>query len=223
MEIHVKHYQLSNNLARSISMKIKHLGILLLGISSFSAIAELTNDKTSRQTLLDVHSEIHIQGSVYASPCVLELDTQEQYVDLGEINARNFHRVGDRSTPVTFDIRLKDCQRGASKSFANSAGEATQNNKRYYLTGESAVSLSISGDPDFFNSDLVRINGDVKGAGLRIFSPKHENLMLNQPKSSWVIKPGDNSITLNAALEATSNTVSAGRFSGLVRLKLEYL
>ncbi len=204
-------------------MKIKHLGILLLGLSSASAIAELADDKTSRQTLLDVHSEVHFQGSIYASPCVLELSTQEQYVDLGEINARTFHRIGDRSAPVTFNIRLKDCQRGASRSFVNSAGEATQDGKRYYLTGESAVSLSITGEPDFFNSDLVRIKGDVKGAGLRIFSQDHENLMLNQPKASWVIKPGDNNITLNAVLEATGQTVTAGNFNGLVRLKLEYL
>ena len=204
-------------------MKINCLGIALLGLASFSAAAELADDKTSRQTLLDVHSTVHFQGSVYASPCVLELNTQEQYVDLGEINARSFHRIGDRSTPVTFSVRLKDCQRGASTSLVNSGGEATQNAERYYLTGESAVSLTISGEPDFFNSDLIRVSGGAKGAGVRIFSQNHENLMLNQPKASWVIKPGDNNITLQAALEATSHTVSAGNFSGLVRLKLEYL
>lgn len=223
MEISVKHYHRSNSHARSIRMKIKCLGFVLLGVGSFSAVAEMADDKTSRQTLLDVHSTVHFQGSVYASPCVLELNTQEQYVDLGEVSARSFHRIGDRSTPVTFSVRLKDCQRGASRSFVNSAGEATQNGKRYYLTGESAVSLSIAGDSDFYNSDLVRVSGGVKGAGLRIFSQDHENLMLNQPKGSWVLKPGDNNITLNASLEATSQVVSAGNFSGLVRLKLEYL
>ncbi|MGG4608398.1 fimbrial protein [Providencia sp. Me31A] len=204
-------------------MKISCLGIVLLALGSFSAIAEIADEKTSRQTLLDVHSTVHFTGSVYASPCIIELNTQEQYVDLGEINSRNFHRIGDRSSPVTFDVRLKDCQRGASRSFSNSAGEATQDGNRYYLTGESAVSLSIDGDADFFNPDLIRISGDAKGAGLRIFSPEHENLMLNQSKGSWVIKPGDNDITLNAALEATKQSVSAGSFSGLVRLKLEYL
>lgn len=204
-------------------MKIMCLGIALLGLGSFSVAAEIADEKTSRQTLLDVHSIVHFQGSVYASPCILELNTQEQYVDLGEINARAFHRIGDRSTPVTFSVRLKDCQRGASTSLTNSAGEATQNGDRYYLTGESAVSLSIAGDPDLYNADLVHVSGNVKGAGLRIFSQEHENLILNQPKGSWIIKPGDNNITLHAALEATRQTVSAGTFSGLIRLKLEYL
>ncbi|EHZ6872347.1 type 1 fimbrial protein [Providencia rettgeri] len=204
-------------------MNIRCLGIVLLGLGSFSAVAEIADEMLSRQTLLDVHSTVHLTGSVYASPCVLELETQEQYVDLGDINAREFHRIGDRSTPVAFNIRLKDCQRGASKSFVNAAGEATQNAQRYYLTGESAVSLSIAGDTDFFNPDLVRVTGDVRGAGLRISSKDHQNLMVNQPTSSWVIKPGDNNITLNASLESTAQSVSAGTFSGLVRLKLEYL
>lgn len=205
-------------------MKIRCLGIALLGLGSFSAMAaDIADEKMSRQTSLDAHSVVHFQGSVYASPCVLELNTQEQVVDLGEINSRTFHRVGDRSSPVVFTVRLKDCQRGASRSFTNAMGEATQNGKRYYLTGESGVSLSIVGEPDFYNPDLVRISGDVKGAGLRVFSQEHENLMLNQPKASWVLKPGDNNITLNAALEATRQAVSAGSFSGLVRLKLEYL
>lgn len=204
-------------------MKIRCLGIVLIGLGSFSALAEIADEKLSRQTLLDVHSMVHFTGSVYASPCVLELETQEQYVDLGEINAREFHRIGDRSTPVAFNIRLKDCQRGASTSFVNSAGEATQNGQRYYLTGESAVSLSLAGDTDFFNPDLVRVTGDIRGAGLRVFSKDSQNLMINQPTRSWVIKPGDNNITLNAALESTSPMVSSGAFSGLVRLKLEYL
>lgn len=205
-------------------MKIRCLGVALLGLGSFSAMAaDIADEKMSRQTSLDAHSVVHFQGSVYASPCVLELNTQEQVVDLGEINSRTFHRVGDRSSPVVFNVRLKDCQRGASRSFTNAMGEATQNGKRYYLTGESGVSLSIVGEPDFYNPDLVRISGDVKGAGLRVFSQEHENLMLNQPKASWVLKPGDNNITLNAALEATRQAVSAGSFSGLVRLKLEYL
>ena len=223
MEIPAKPYQQSNNRARGIIMKTRYLGIALFGLTSFSTIAELADDKISRQTLLDVHSTVHFQGSVYASPCVLELDTQEQYVDLGEINSRTFRRIGDRSSPVTFSVRLKDCQRGASKSFANSGAEAVQNSKRYYLTGESAVSMSIVGEPDFFNPDLVRISGGVDGAALRIFTQHNENLMLSQPKISWVIKPGDNNITLNAALEATKYTVSAGNFRGIIRLKMEYL
>ncbi|MBO1916422.1 type 1 fimbrial protein [Providencia rettgeri] len=154
-----------------------------MGLGSFSAVAEIADEKLSRQTLLDVHSTVHLTGSVYASPCVSELETQEQYVDLGDINAREFHRIGDSSTPVAFNIRLKDCQRGASKSFVNAAGEATQNAQRYYLTGESAVSLSI-GRYGFFNPDLVRVTGDVRGAGLRISSKDHQNLMVNQPTSS---------------------------------------
>ncbi|MEQ4625993.1 fimbrial protein [Providencia manganoxydans] len=206
-------------------MKIRYLGvgIALFSLGCFSATAKFANEGKQRQTSLDAQTIVHFQGSVYASPCVLELNTQEQYVSLGEISSRMFHRIGDRSTPVTFSVRLKDCQRGASKSFVNSAGEATQNAKRYYLTGESAVSLSIVGDPDFYNPDLVRVLGNVKGAGLRLFTKDHENLMLNQPKSSWIIKPGDNDITLNAALEATQRSVSAGNFNGVVRLKLEYL
>ncbi|OBY37481.1 hypothetical protein PR729_01130 [Providencia rettgeri] len=67
------------------------------------------------------------------------------------------------------------------------------------------------------------MTGDIRGAGLRISSKEHQNLMVNQPTSSWVIKPGDNNITLNASLESTARSVSAGTFSGLVRLKLEYL
>ena len=73
------------------------------------------------------------------------------------------------------------------------------------------------------HSDLGRIRGDVRGAGIRLLTERNQLIHLNQPQRMWILKPGDNAIHFLAALESFGREVTAGEFNGLVRLKLEYL
>ncbi|WP_407197899.1 fimbrial protein [Citrobacter freundii] len=92
-----------------------------------------------------------------------------------------------------------------------------------YSTVERGVSMTMMAEGAPENSDLGRIRGDVRGAGIRLLTERKQLIHLNQPQRMWILKPGDNAIHFLAALESFGREVTAGEFNGLVRLKLEYL
>ncbi|WP_300005214.1 fimbrial protein [uncultured Cedecea sp.] len=161
-------------------------------------------------------------GSVYASPCVLAPESRLQTVDLGEISARGFHRSGDRSKPAVIRIELRDCLKGASQSRSSLAARTTGNNKNLYTTGEQAVQMTLLGESDEHNSQLLRMTGGSSGAAIRLLDAKQRPLDINQTHAPFVVKSGDSSQTFLAVLESTGRNVSAGNFSGTLRLKMEY-
>ncbi|WP_336221748.1 fimbrial protein [Citrobacter amalonaticus] len=166
---------------------------------------------------------VRFHGSVFASPCVLMTQGRIQDVEMGEISARRFHQAGDRSQPVRFKLYLKDCLKGASQSRSSLASRTTGNDWRGYSTGEQAVQLTFVGESDINNTQLLRITGTTQGAGIRLLDKSGNALDVGQTHAPWLINPGDSELNFMAALESTGPHVSAGSFSSLVRLKMEYL
>jgi len=161
-------------------------------------------------------------GSVYASPCVLAPESRLQTVDLGEISARGFHRAGDRSQPALVRVELRDCLKGAAQARDSIASRTTGNTKHLYTTGEQAVQMTLIGESDEHNSQLLRMTGSSSGAAIRLLDAKQRPLDINQTHAPFVVKSGDSSQTFLAVLESTGQNVSAGHFSGTLRLKMEY-
>ncbi|EMD1655341.1 fimbrial protein [Pluralibacter gergoviae] len=169
------------------------------------------------------YGDVHFHGRVYVSPCVLAMASRNQTVDLGEISARSFHHSGDRSRPVRVSLYLNDCHKGAGHTLEDTPGQTSAAPEFVHSTVEQGVSITLmaEGDPD--NRDLARISGDVQGAGIRILTMKEKPVALNQTERMLILKPGDNAVNFLAALESTGREVTAGKFRGLIRLKLEYL
>ncbi|OFS08507.1 fimbrial protein [Hafnia sp. HMSC23F03] len=180
---------------------------------------------TFRQDFSQVEGEngvVHFSGNVYVAPCVLDPQSREQYIDLGDISARLFHQSGDRSKLIPFTLRLRDCLRGASQSASDITSQSVGQPTQRYTSGEQAVSLRLEGESSPINQDLLRIQGAVKGAGIRLLDDKGHALALNQKANTWLLSPGDNELQLNAALESTQSSISAGDFRSLLRLIMEY-
>ncbi|MCL6722978.1 type 1 fimbrial protein [Klebsiella sp. T2.Ur] len=200
-------------------------GLLLVMLSALSLHAQAKGVFT-RQDMSQVTAEsgnVHFHGRVYVSPCVLDMASRDQSIDLGDISAGRFHRAGDRSRPVMFTVRLKDCLKGASETIEDFPAEMSGRLLRARGTGEQGVTVRFTGEGDIRNTDLVKVQGDVQGAGLRLMT-KHEDLLdINKDQHLYLINPGDNVLTFLAALESTQRTVTSGEFHGLVRMELEYL
>ncbi len=162
-------------------------------------------------------------GSVYASPCVLAPQSRLQIIEMGEISARRFHQAGDRSQPVLVRVELRDCLKGASQARDSIASRTTGSSKHLYTTGEQAVQLTFIGESDEHNRQLLRLTGSISGAGIRLLDVKERALDINQTQPPFIVKTGDSSLTFIAVLESTGRNVTAGNFSGLLRLKMEYL
>ncbi|WP_058910658.1 fimbrial protein [Entomohabitans teleogrylli] len=200
------------------------LALIASGVS-FSALADipLQPQHYNQGQRVEDSGIVHFHGSVYASPCVLAPQSRLQVIELGDVSARSFRQMGDRSKPVLVKIYFKDCLKGAAQSRSSLASKTTGNDWRAYTTGEQAVQLTFIGESDPANSQLLRTTGNVLGAGVRILDIKGRALDINQTQPPYVVKTGDSELTFMAALESTGTWVTAGEFRGLLRLKMEYM
>ncbi|MCS3430279.1 type 1 fimbria pilin [Klebsiella sp. BIGb0407] len=162
-------------------------------------------------------------GSVYASPCVLAPESRLQTVDLGEMSAGTFHQSGDRSLPAQVRVEFRDCLKGASQARDSGSAKTIGDNKHSYTNNaEQAVQMTMVGDSDENNSQLLHLTGTTSGAGIRLLDTNQRAMDINQTQSPFLVKSGDSSQIFHAALESTGQTVTAGHFNGLLRLKMEY-
>ncbi|WP_297196488.1 fimbrial protein [uncultured Pluralibacter sp.] len=199
----------------------KRLCILLLAAAAFSALAN--GNRQDLSTAAGEYGEVRFHGRVYVSPCVLDMASRDQTVDLGDISARAFHQQGDRSRPVLVTLNLNDCLKGSGHLLRDLPGQERAVPEDAYRSVEQGISLTLMAEGAPENRDLGKIYGGVKGAGIRVLTDKGRLLAINQTEQMLILKPGNNAIHFQAALEATGREVSAGSFFGLIRIKLEYL
>ncbi|EPL1119866.1 TPA: type 1 fimbrial protein [Citrobacter freundii] len=181
---------------------------------------------SGRQDMSNVSGEygnVRFHGRVFISPCVLDMASRDQTIDLGDISASRFRQGGDRSDPVLVTLYLNGCLKGSGHTLRDFPGQTSEMPELAYSTVERGVSMTMMAEGAPENSDLGRIRGDVRGAGIRLLTERKQLIHLNQPQRMWILKPGDNAIHFLAALESFGREVTAGEFNGLVRLKLEYL
>lgn len=181
---------------------------------------------SGRQDMSNVSGEygnVRFHGRVFVSPCVLDMASRDQTIDLGDISASRFRQGGDRSDPVLVTLYLNGCLKGSGHTLRDFPGQTSEMPELAYSTVERGVSMTMMAEGAPENSDLGRIRGDVRGAGIRLLTERKQLIHLNQPQRMWILKPGDNVIHFLAALESFGREVTAGEFNGLVRLKLEYL
>ena len=181
---------------------------------------------SGRQDMSNVSGEygnVRFHGRVFVSPCVLDMASRDQTIDLGDISASRFRQGGDRSDPVLVTLYLNGCLKGSGHTLRDFPGQTSEMPELAYSTVERGVSMTMMAEGAQENSDLGRIRGDVRGAGIRLLTERKQLIHLNQPQRMWILKPGDNAIHFLAALESFGREVTAGEFNGLVRLKLEYL
>ena len=181
---------------------------------------------SGRQDMSNVSGEygnVRFHGRVFVSPCVLDMASRDQTIDLGDISASRFRQGGDRSDPVLVTLYLNGCLKGSGHTLRDFPGQTSEMPELAYNTMERGVSMTMMAEGAPENSDLGRIRGDVRGAGIRLLTERKQLIHLNQPQRMWILKPGDNAIHFLAALESFGREVTAGEFNGLVRLKLEYL
>ncbi|WP_171862629.1 fimbrial protein [Citrobacter freundii] len=181
---------------------------------------------SGRQDMSNVSGEygnVRFHGRVFVSPCVLDMASRDQTIDLGDISASRFRQGGDRSDPVLVTLYLNGCLKGSGHTLRDFPGQTSEMPELAYSTVERGVSMTMMAEGAPENSDLGRIRGDVRGAGIRLLTERKQLIHLNQPQRMWILKPGDNAIHFLASLESFGREVTAGEFNGLVRLKLEYL
>lgn len=187
------------------------------------AAAALKDTRSDLHNVDGQYGTVHFRGDVLVSPCILASQSQEQLVEMKTATAREFHHAGDRSRKVTFVLKLQDCLAGARQVHEDFPGHTIGRDAHLLSSSERVVSLFFSGEPDGANHDLLQLEGNVHGLGLRLFDARGEPLSLNQAQTPYLLSPGNHSLTLMAALEATDSWVSGGSYLGTLHIRVEYL
>ena len=184
---------------------------------------QATSGRRDMSNVSGEYGNVRFHGRVYVSPCVLDMASRYQTINLGDISASRFRQSGDRSEPVLVTLYLNGCLKGSGHTLRDFPGQTSEMPELAHSTVERGVSMTLMAEGAPENSDLGRIRGDVRGAGIRLLTERNQLIHLNQPQRMWILKPGDNAIHFLATLESFGPEVTAGEFNALVRLKLEYL
>ncbi len=201
-------------------MKKMLCALLMAGMA---CSVQATSGRHDMSNVSGEYGNVRFHGRVFVSPCVLDMASRDQTIDLGDISASRFRQSGDRSDPVLVTLHLNGCLKGSGHTLKDFPGQTSELPELSHSTVERGVSMTLMAESAPENSDLGRIHGDVRGAGIRLLTERNQLIHLNQPQRMWILKPGDNAIHFLAALESFGQEVTAGEFNGLVRLKLEYL
>ena len=67
-------------------------------------------------------ANVRFHGRVFVSPCVLDMTSRDQTIDLGDISASRFRRGGDRSDPVLVTLYLNGCLKGSGHTLRDFPG-----------------------------------------------------------------------------------------------------
>lgn len=201
-------------------MKKMLCALLMAGMA---CSVQATSGRHDMSNVSGEYGNVRFHGRVFVSPCVLDMASRDQTIDLGDISASRFRQSGDRSDPVLVTLHLNGCLKGSGHTLKDFPGQTSELPELSHSTVERGVSMTLMAESAPGNSDLGRIRGDVRGAGIRLLTERNQLIHLNQPQRMWILKPGDNAIHFLAALESFGQEVTAGEFNGLVRLKLEYL
>ncbi|CAI1182180.1 fimbrial protein [Serratia ficaria] len=166
---------------------------------------------------------VSFYGGLLSAPCSLAPDSQDQSIDLGEVNARDFQNAGDRSAPVRFRLSFRNCLLGARALADNPAGPRNGDANRLYLQGEQAATLVFLGESDIANPQLLKLNGGVQGIGLRLRDQQGCALALNQQSRPYILQPGSNTLWFSASVESTQRAVMAAGFAAVAHIQVIYL
>lgn len=192
----------------SVTRRRKIYWASLTIVLSFSPVAMASDESSGRAGVL------YVSGTVTESACMLEVSSAFQDVDMGNIDTSLLRNLGDRSPPVSLQLRLQDCARHESTA------QDQLGNFTWSATMPSA-SFSFTGARDSSNPELIQALG-VGGMGLRLLDKDRQNVDLGGDGRPLLLNPGQNQVIYNIAPERTSAPLQPGPYSALIMFRLNY-
>ena len=158
---------------------------------------------------------LEISGEFVNSPCVLDMSSADQSVDLGNVSRSQLLRPGDQASPVAFQLRFLDCNR-ASGSLMN---ERTGN--LVWSAYQPVVSVAFLAPADADDPRLVKVQG-VTGMGLRLTDALGRDVRLGSRGEPLFLAYGNDTLTWQVQPTRTRAALSNGAFRATVDLRFIY-
>ncbi|MGK0667754.1 MULTISPECIES: fimbrial protein [Serratia] len=158
---------------------------------------------------------LYVHGALTESACRLEMTSARQDIALGEVGTGQLKQVGDRGTPVRFELRLADCLRSPAGSRDLRTGGLI------WAENQPAVTVSFRAIRDADNPQLIKAQG-VSGLGLRMETVRGEDVRLGSRGKPLLLTPGQNSLSYVITPERTAANLAAGSYRAAVDFHLSY-
>lgn len=154
---------------------------------------------------VDIHGgDVHFYGQVVNAACSVTADTANQIVQMGQVRSSDFKNLGDWIDPVSFQIKLEDCNTNVSQTAGVIFnGQTDGKDPQVFQTGAGASAS--------------------KGVGLGIFDADG-NLLVPDTAPPWFapLQEGNTTLSYMAKYRSTDRMVKAGDASTQVWFNVVY-
>lgn len=182
------------------------LGMLL----PFTSRAEVDNWEVE-----GVHGQLHVSGELMEAACRLDMTSQMQQIDLGDIFTRELLHPGDRGQAVAFTLKLRDCVRsGGDILDTHSGGRAWD-----AIQPVASVVFVAPADVDVPQLALVR---GITGFGLRITDSLRRDVRLGERALPVFVSPSNDELVYYVQPERTAAPLTPGPWQATVGFQLRY-
>jgi type 1 fimbria pilin len=158
---------------------------------------------------------LNISGSMHEIPCVLEMTSLHQTIDLGAVSTSQLQRPGDQARPVSFQLRFNDCQRTAGSIRSERTGNLT------WSAFQPVLSVAFYAPADADDPRLVKVQG-ITGMGLRLTDPQGRDVQLGSRGEPLFLPLGSNTQTWTVQPTRTAAPLTSGAFRAVADFRLNY-
>ncbi|WMT16055.1 fimbrial protein [Serratia fonticola] len=88
-------------------------------------------------------ADINVNGQVVASPCIIDIATENQTVDFGKLQHRDFSATGSASEWIPISLKLTTCPASTSKVIANFSGSPDDDDSALYNNAGTARNIAV--------------------------------------------------------------------------------
>ncbi|HBE7741846.1 TPA: type 1 fimbrial protein [Escherichia coli] len=164
-----------------------------------------------------LHGALYISGKLVESPCILNAESEEQEIKLGEMPLWQLAKPGDVSVPTLVHFLLEDCGVGEELLHSPEHGDNAT-----YAPGQTAVMVRLVAEEDPGDHHLIRLSGGAKGVALLLEDSDQHALQPGERSWPRILAPGHNDLVFQAQLIRTRQPLEPGDYRAVVYLGLEY-
>ncbi|OAT31259.1 MrfE family protein [Buttiauxella brennerae ATCC 51605] len=161
------------------------------------------------------HGQINVDGIMTESPCMLDMVSDFQEIELGVINNAQLRKPGDQGPRVEFDLTLRHCLSSDSRLTNQSNGTVSG------ASDQPVMYMEFVSANDGTNPDLIQVKG-IHGVGLRLKDDRYHVVHLGEFTAPLFLNSGQNMLKYNIAIERTSEKLVLGPFHAMVDFKIHY-
>ncbi|MBH2695595.1 MULTISPECIES: fimbrial protein [Serratia] len=161
------------------------------------------------------HGVLFVHGALTEGACRLDMASAYQDVWLGETTTGSLARVGERTKPVAFQLRLRDCLR------MGGAIQDARLGNRVWDAYQPAVTVSFNAPFDADNAQLVKVRG-AGGLALRLLDGDKKDVRLGSRSRPRLLAGANDVLNFYVMAERTRAPMVAGAYQAAIDFRMSY-